>query len=69
MSRPICVEDVYEYRVKLIFERLREAYAGENVACTFDEWLTRNCRGNVIATAFIDDVDTYMGIPESVEES
>lgn len=64
LGRPVCQEDMYEFRVKEIFAKLRADHKAEEGSKTFDAWLNDQCRGNVVAETFLADVETYMGIPE-----
>lgn len=68
MPTPRTIEDDYEFRVKEIFAKLRQSHADEEGDDTFDEWLTRQCKGNDVAKAFIDDVESYMGIPDAEDD-
>ncbi len=62
MSRPTCREDLYEYRVKRIFAKLRKLCDEEDPDQSFVVWLHANL--HEVGEAFIEDVETYMCIPE-----
>jgi hypothetical protein len=67
MSRPICREDGYEYRVKAIFKHLRQEHAESfDKDMPFEKWLEKESA--TVADTFIEDVVTYMGIPEDDDE-
>ncbi len=63
MPTPVCREDFYDYRVKKIFAALRQEYAETDTKLNFEKWLNKN--KDIVADMFLEDVETYMGIPES----
>lgn len=68
MPRMTCLEDGYEYRVKEIFKRLRKEHKDEESPLPFPKWLELNHKA--AGVAFLDDVDSYMGMPlEDGEEA
>lgn len=61
MPRPTCLEDGFEYRVKLIFNRLRQDHKDEETDVPFPKWIEKNHKA--VGVAFLNDVETYMGMP------
>lgn len=67
MTRHIrTIEDGFEYRVKAILKGLSEGFVEDGYACTFEEWLRMNTK--TVANAFLDDIDSYMGLSECINE-
>ena len=63
MNRPTCQEDMYEYRVKRIFNSLRADWKDEESEAAFQDWLNNPHNAESIAATFLEDVETYMGLP------
>ncbi len=62
MPRATCIEDGFEYRVGRIMAELRKEYEEMDSVFSFQDWLYENTE--VVGKAFLDDVETYMGLPE-----
>ncbi len=62
MQQPVCLEDFYDYRVNKIFAALRQEHAEADTKLSFEKWLNSN--KDFVADTFLEDVETYMGIPE-----
>ena len=62
MPRPTCREDGYEYRVKVIFKKLRKLWREDETDFDFEDWL--DIAHMEVANEFLNDVAVYMGIPE-----
>jgi hypothetical protein len=62
MPTPLVREDLYEYRVKRIFNEIRREHKESESDMGLEEWCYKNSA--IIGKLFLEDVDSYIGFPE-----